>query len=69
MSSSLSNFVNNLSKGIHKVKYKYGHSDNKCETCGLQYKDSNCFLEYRNFKTQTNVYVAMRIIQKSLLKT
>ena len=28
MASSLSNLVNNLSKGIHKIKCKYGH-DNK----------------------------------------
>ena len=32
--SSLSNFVNNLSEGIHEIKYKY------CD----------CFLEYINFK-------------------
>ena len=26
MASSLSNLVNNLSKGIHKIKCKYGHN-------------------------------------------
>ena len=36
--SSLSNLVNNLAKGIHKVKCKYGHDDKKCETCGIKYK-------------------------------
>ena len=25
MVSSLSNLVNNLSEGIHKIKYQYGH--------------------------------------------
>ena len=27
MTRSLSNFVNNLSEGIHKIKYKIGHND------------------------------------------
>ena len=29
MASSLSNLVNNLSGGIHRIKCKYGHSDKK----------------------------------------
>ena len=33
MASSLSNLVNNLSEGIHKIKCKFGHDDKKCETC------------------------------------
>ena len=33
MVSSLSNLVNNLSEGVHKIKCKYGHDDKKCETC------------------------------------
>ena len=41
MASSLSNLVNNLSEGIHKIKCKYGHDD-------IKYCD--CFLEYTNFK-------------------
>ena len=32
MASSLSNLVNNLSLGIHRIKYKFGHDDKKCET-------------------------------------
>ena len=31
MTRSLSNVVNNLSEGIHKIKCKYGHDDKKCE--------------------------------------
>ena len=50
MTSSLSNLVNNLSEGIHQVKCKFGHSDKKCETCGIKYKYCDCFLEYINFK-------------------
>ena len=50
MASSLSNLVNNLSKGIHRVKCKFGHDDKKCEKFGIKYKYCNCFLEYTNFK-------------------
>ena len=37
MASSLSNLVNNLSEGIHRIKCKFGHSDKKYETCGIEY--------------------------------
>ena len=50
MASSLSNLVNNLSEGIHRIKCKYGHDDKKCETCGIKYKYCNCFPEYIDFK-------------------
>ena len=33
MISSLSNLVNNLSEGFHKIKCKLEHDDKKCETC------------------------------------
>ena len=49
MASSLSNFVNNLSEGIHKIKCKYGHNNQKCKTCGITHEVCNCFLEYINF--------------------
>ena len=39
MPSSLSNLVNNLAEGIHKIKCKYGHNDKKYEPCGIEYKD------------------------------
>ena len=47
MGSSLSKLANNLSEGIHKFKFKYGHDDKKCETCRIKY--CYCFLEYINF--------------------
>ena len=34
MASSLPNLVNNLPEGIYKIKCKYGHDDQKCETYG-----------------------------------
>ena len=50
MASSLSNLVNNLSEGIHKIKCSHGHDDRKCETCGITYEVCNCFCENTNFK-------------------
>ena len=50
MVSSLSNIVNNLAEGIHKVKCKYGHDDKKCKTYRIKYKGCECFLEHTNFK-------------------
>ena len=50
IASSLSNLVNNLSDEIHRIKFKFGHDDKKCETCGVKCKYCNCFLEYKNFK-------------------
>ena len=49
MASSLSNLVDNLAEKIHKIKCKYGHNK-KHETCGIKYKDCECYLEYTNFK-------------------
>ena len=46
----LSNLVNNLAEGIHKIKCKYRHNDKKMWTCRIKYKDCECFLEYGNFK-------------------
>ena len=43
MTTSLSNLVNNLSEGIHKIKWKYKHNDKKCETCRIMYEVCNCF--------------------------
>ena len=50
MASSLSNLVDNLSEGIHRIKCKFDHDDKKCETCRIKYKYYNCFLEYKTFK-------------------
>ena len=50
MASSLSNLVNNLSEGVHRIKCKFRHDDKKCETCGIKYKYCDCFLEYTIFR-------------------
>ena len=50
LANSLSNLVNNLSEGIHRIKCKFKYDDEKGETCGIKYKYSDCFLKYVNFK-------------------
>ena len=50
MASSLSNLVNFLSEGTHRMKCQFGHNHKKCATCRIKYKYCNCFLEYTNFK-------------------
>ena len=50
MASSLSNVVNNLADGTHKIKRKYGYDNKKCETGGIKYKDCECCLEYTNVR-------------------
>ena len=50
MASLLSNLVHNVFEGIHRIKCKYRHDDDKCETCRIKYKYCDCFLEYKNFK-------------------
>ena len=36
MASSLSNLVNNISEGSHKIECKHGNYDKKCETCRIK---------------------------------
>ena len=50
MATSLSNLVNNLSEGIHRIKCKFGRDDKKCKICRIKYKYFKFFLEYSNFK-------------------
>ena len=50
MACALSYLVNDLSKGIHRIKRKFEHDDKKCYTSGIKYKYCNCFLDYTNFK-------------------
>ena len=50
------NLVNNLSEEIHRAERKFGHNDKKGETCGINYKYCDCFLEYKNFKDDLMEY-------------
>ena len=46
----MADLLNNLPEGIQKIKCKFRHSDDKCETCGIKYNYCDCFLEYTNLK-------------------
>ena len=48
MASSLSNLVNNLSEGLHRIKCKFGHDDKKCETWRIKYKYCDYFLDFKD---------------------
>ena len=72
MTNLLSNLVNNLAEGIHKIKYKNKHNNEKCETCGINYKECYCFLEYTSFEDDSVEYKCLccnKNYQKSLIKT
>ena len=63
VASLLSNLVNNLAEGIHKIKYKYGYNNKKCKTFRVKFKDFECFLEYTNNKDdlmECKVYVVIK---------
>ena len=50
MASSLSNHVDNLAERIHKIKSKYEHDNEQCETWGIKYKDCDSCLKFMNVK-------------------
>ena len=58
--SSLSNLVNNLCEGLHRIKCKSKHDDEKCETCRIKYKYYDCFLKYINFKDDLIEYRCLK---------
>ena len=41
---------NDLAEEIHRVKCKFGCNNKKCETCGIKYKNWECYLEWRKSK-------------------
>ena len=56
IASSLSDLVNNLSKWIQRIKYKYRHRDKTRETCRIKYKNCDCFFQCTNFKDSFKQY-------------
>ena len=70
MATSLSTLINNLSEGIHRIKFKFKQDDKKCETHGIKYKYCNCFLKIlKMILWNTKVCVTIKIINKSLMKS
>ena len=56
MTSSLSNLVDSLAEGIHKIKCIYGQDNQKCKTSGIEYKYCECSLGYTNVKDDLILY-------------
>ena len=52
MGSLLSNRVNNIAHGIHKLNVNTGRMIKKYETCGIKCKDCQCFFEYTRLKDE-----------------
>ena len=50
MASSLSNRVNNLFEGIHKINCEHEHDDQKGETCKLSISIATVFLNTQTLK-------------------
>ena len=67
MASSLSNLVNNFSERIHRIECKFGHDDEKCETCGINYKHCDCLPEYTNFKDDLIEYKCYQNLSTKVL--
>ena len=55
MASALSNLVNNLAEGIHKIRCKYRQDDKKC-IGRIKYKYCHCFLKHASFKDDLMKY-------------
>ena len=51
MASSLSNLVNNLTEGIHRIKCKYGHNDKNVRLLELNISIATFFLIIQTLKT------------------
>ena len=56
MANFTSSLANNPAEGIYKIKCKNKHNNKKCETCGIKYKNCDCFLKYTNFKDDLKEY-------------
>ena len=64
MASSLSNFINNLFEGIHRIKYKFGRSDKKYETSRIKYKHATIFW---NMQIKSLIHTNKTLIHTNLL--
>ena len=50
MASSLSDLVNNLSEGVHRIKFKFGHDDEKVKLVELNISIATVFLNIQTLK-------------------
>ena len=70
MTSSLSNHVNNLPKGIHKTEWKHGYLNKKCRLCEIKYKDCECVNKVIRWFNSIQMFIFVTgITKKSLTET
>ena len=66
MVSSLSNLVNNISEGIHKIKCKYRHDDKNVKLSELNINIGTAFFfffEFTNFRNDVIEYKCLCCIK------
>ena len=68
MACSLSDLINNLGERIHIIKCEYGYDNEKCETCGIKYKNCECSLQYAKLKDNLIKYKISKKFHKTLKK-
>ena len=71
MTRSLSNLVNNLSEGVHKIKYKFGHNDKNVKRVELNINIVTAFLNIQVLKMieqNLSVFAVTKIINTTLWK-
>ena len=49
--------ANSLSNLINKIKCKYKHDNKKCKTCGITYKECDCFLKFQRRFNRIQVFM------------
>ena len=69
MASSLSNLVNNLVEGIHKINVNRDMIIKNKKTGGIKFKNCECCLKYTSFKDDSVEYKCLychKIYQKKV---
>ena len=69
--SSLSNFVNNFSEKIRKIKCRHRHDGTKYEIFGIKCKYCDCLIEHTYFNDNLRQYKCLVFdenYKKSLMK-
>ena len=69
MTNSLSNLVNNLPEGLHRIRCTLGNEGTKCESCGIKYKYCHCFFfNIQTLKIITNFLSCSKSYQQKFNK-
>ena len=69
MTNSLSNLVNNLPEGLHRIRCTLGDEGKKCENCGIKYKYCHCFFNIQTLKMIAKFLSCSKSYQQKFNKT